>query len=387
MDELSRRALEFHAASNGKLAVISKVALNNRDDLNLAYTPGVAAPCREIAADPESVYRYTMKGNMVAVITDGSAVLGLGDIGPAASLPVMEGKCLLFKRFAGVDAFPVCIGTQDVDEFVKTVKLIASSFGGINLEDISAPRCFEIEKRLKAELDIPVMHDDQHGTAITVLGALINALKVVEKKIGDVKIVLSGAGAAGTAVAKLLVLYGARHVVVCDRQGALHRKRAGIDETPFKRELAMLTNQECEDGTLGDVMKGADVFIGVSQKGLVNKAMVASMAAKAIVFAMANPEPEIMPDEALAGGAAIVGTGRSDFPNQINNALAFPGVFRGLLDARARNITEDMQIAAAKALAAFVVAPHKDHIVPNMFDEGLSSAIARALVASVPPPA
>ena len=372
-------ALEFHEKFKGKLEVSLKVPLQTRDDLSLAYTPGVAEPCRAIAANPDDIYKYTIKGNSVAVITDGSAVLGLGNIGAAAALPVMEGKCALFKRFAGVDAFPICVGTQDTEEFIAVVKNIATVFGGINLEDISAPRCFEIEERLKKELSIPVFHDDQHGTAIVILAGLTNALKLAGKKMADVKIVISGSGAAGTAIAKILLASGAKNIILCDRTGAIYEGRADLAQLSPKFEIAKLTNPGREKGTLAEVMRGADIFIGVSSAGLVTAAMVKSMASKAIIIAMANPTPEIMPDVALAAGAFIVGTGRSDFPNQINNVLAFPGIFRGVLDVRAPQITEEMKIAAAEALAALVREPTVDKIIPGVFDDGVAEAVAGAV--------
>jgi len=378
-----QRSLELHESCGGKLSVVSKVPILTKDDLSLAYTPGVAAPCREIAKNPEEIYRYTIKKNTVAVVTDGSAVLSLGNIGPAASLPVMEGKCVLFQKFAGIDAFPICVEAKTVDEFVDTVKRIAAPFGGINLEDIGAPHCFEIEERLSNELDIPVMHDDQHGTAIVVLAALINALKVIGKKFEEIKIVVSGSGAAGSAITKLLLAYSVRDIIVCDSKGAIHRQRGDISSLSYKRELAALTNPHDEKGSLAHVLVGADVFIGVSRADLVTSDMVSTMAKDSIVFALANPAPEIMPDKARLGGAVIVGTGRSDFPNQINNALAFPGVFRGLLDSRARKITVPMKITAAKALAGVVKNPDHDTIVPDIFADGVQEAVATAIVDSI----
>lgn len=371
-------SLQFHAAQRGKLSITSKTPISNYDELSLAYTPGVAEPCREIERDPDLIYKYTMKGNAIAVITDGSAVLGLGNIGPKASLPVMEGKCVLFQQFAGIDAFPLCIESGgDMDIFIETVKRVVAPFGGVNLEDIGAPHCFEIEKRLKEALDIPVFHDDQHGTAIVVLGSLINAFKVTGRSFGDVKIVISGAGAAGTAIAKLLAHYGARNVIICDSKGAIAASRD--DLAPYKKDLLAETNPDNVSGLLAEVLQGADVFIGVSAPGIVTQEMVKSMNEDPVVFALANPTPEIMPDEARAGGAFIVGTGRSDFPNQINNVLAFPGLFRGVLDARLRNISEKMYTTAAEALAAIVEKPTKDMIIPHIFDETVVPAIASAV--------
>ncbi len=377
--DVYQKSLEMHEKYKGKLAVQSKVPLVNREDLSLAYTPGVAEPCRKIAQNPDDVYRYTFKSNMVAVITDGSAVLGLGNIGAAAGLPVMEGKCLLFKQFGGVDAFPICIQSQDVEEIIQVIKNISVTFGGINLEDISAPRCFEIEERLKKELPIPVFHDDQHGTAIVVLAAMINALKLAGKKLSESKIVLSGSGAAGIATARLLLNYGARNLILCDRTGAIYKSRGDLNGKGPKYDIALLSNPNEEKGGLSDVIRGADVFVGVSSAGLLTADMVQTMAPKAIVFGMANPTPEIMPDVAHAAGAYIVGTGRSDYPNQINNVLAFPGIFRGVLDVRAPQITEAMKVAAAEALAGLVVNPSVDKIIPGVFDPGVSDAVAAAV--------
>jgi len=374
---IDQRSLELHRTHGGKLEIASKVPLKTKDDLSLVYTPGVAEPCRAIAKNPDAAYDYTMKGNTVAVITDGSAILGLGNIGALAGLPVMEGKCLLFKKFANVDAFPLCLGTQDVDEIVETVVRIAPGFGGINLEDIAAPRCFEIEQRLKERLDIPVFHDDQHGTAIVTLAGLLNALKVVEKSLDSVRIVLSGAGAAGHAIAELLMRAGAQNVVACDREGALAPGRPHMDAS--KIALAEKTNPQGLTGSLGEMLVNADVFIGVSAPGIVTRAMIKTMAAKAIVFAMANPDPEIMPADAHAGGAAVVATGRSDFPNQVNNSLIFPGLFRGALDCRASQITPAMHLAAAHALAELVPQPTAQKIIPEPFDEGVAEAIANAV--------
>jgi malate dehydrogenase (oxaloacetate-decarboxylating) len=385
--DVYERSLELHESKRGKLEIAAKVPLTSRADLTLAYTPGVAEPCRKIAANPEDVYKYTIKGNCVAVITDGSAVLGLGNIGAAAGLPVMEGKCLLFKKFGGIDAFPVCVNTQDPDEFVNVVKNISGVFGGINLEDISAPRCFEIEDKLKKILDIPVFHDDQHGTAIVVLAGVINSLGLTGVNIADAKIVISGAGAAGTACTKLLLRHGAKNVIVCDRKGVIEEERGDIQsDTPeniHKMHLAKLTNPKKETGSLESAMKNANVFIGVSAPGLVTAGMVKTMANKSVVFAMANPMPEIMPDEAKAGGAYIVGTGRSDFPNQINNVLAFPGIFRGVLDARLPQITENMKIAAAVALANLVSDPTPEKIIPGVFEDNTADTVASAVKACV----
>ncbi len=372
-------SLKLHEKYTGKIEVKSKVKIATREDLSLAYTPGVAEPCRKIYENAENVYRYTSKGNLVAIVTDGTAVLGLGDIGPKAGLPVMEGKAILFKEFAGIDAFPICLDTKNVDEIVKTVKLIAPGFGGINLEDIGAPRCFEVEERLKKELDIPVFHDDQHGTAIVVLAALINGLKVVHKQIEDIKVVINGAGAAGTAIAKLLLSSGVKKLIACDKVGILYR---GIDNVDgAKQELAKVTNPDKLKGTLADALVGADVFIGVSAPGIVNQDMVRSMNKDSILFAMANPTPEIMPDEAKVAGARVIGTGRSDFPNQVNNVLAFPGIFRGALDVRAKEINEAMKIAAAYAIASII----KDHdlnennIIPQVLDRTVAANVAEAV--------
>lgn len=372
-------SLKLHEANQGKIEVVSKIKLETREDLALAYTPGVAEPCRRIHANPDDVYKYTAKGNIVAVVTDGSAVLGLGDIGPKAALPVMEGKAILFKEFAGVSAFPICIDSQDVEDIIRTVKLIAPGLGGINLEDIAAPRCFEIERHLKEELDIPVFHDDQHGTAIVVLAGLINALKIVRKKIADLKIIINGAGAAGTAIANLLMLAGATNIIVCDRTGALAPGREKMNEA--KTELADHTNPTGEAGSLGDVLKGADVFIGVSSADVVKPEFVGSMAKDAIILAMANPVPEIMPDLARAAGARVVGTGRSDFPNQINNVLVFPGVFRGALDVRASAINDEMKLAAAHAIAGYIPEAElsEENIIPSPLDKNVAAAVAKAI--------
>ncbi len=376
--DYSKLALEMHETHQGKIEVTSKVRVETADDLSTAYTPGVAEPCRRIAENPDDVYRYTAKGNMVAVVTDGTAVLGLGDIGPKAGLPVMEGKAILFKQFGNVDAFPICLDTKDTDEIVETVVRIAPSFGGINLEDIAAPRCFEIERKLKERLDIPVFHDDQHGTAIVLLAALINALRIVEKNAAEVKVVLSGAGSAGTAITKLLLDYGFTDIICCDRHGIINKNNAS---NSAKAELASITNRNGISGSLADAMKGADVFIGVSGPGLVSKEMVASMNRDAIVFAMANPTPEIMPDECREAGARIIGTGRSDFPNQINNVLVFPGLFRGALDVRAREINEPMKLAAARALAELVTPEElcETCVIPSAFHPMAAKAVAAAV--------
>ncbi|MGC9514444.1 NAD(P)-dependent malic enzyme [Methanocrinis sp.] len=377
-------ALEFHRKSRGKIAIKSKVPCSTRKDLSLAYTPGVAEPCREIARDPELVYDYTSKGNLVAVVTDGSAVLGLGDIGAAASMPVMEGKAILFKGFADVDAFPICIDSKDVSEIVETTKRISVVFGGVNLEDISAPRCFEIEDRLKRELDIPVFHDDQHGTAVVTGAAMINGLKIAEKRFEDVSVVFSGAGAAGVAVSKFLMSFGVRDIVLCDSRGIIHEGRSDLN--PSKMEMARITNPEGKRGSLADAMKGSDVFIGVSAPGIVTEEMVRSMAKEPIVFAMANPVPEIMPDLAKKAGARVVATGRSDFPNQVNNVLGFPGIFRGALDVRAREIDEEMKMAAARAIARLAEPISEESIIPSPFDRRVvpkvAEAVARAAIES-----
>lgn len=379
--DYNEAALEMHRVHRGKIEITGKVAVRTRDDLSTAYTPGVAEPCRKIAADPDAVWEYTTRGNMVAVVTDGTAVLGLGDIGPLAALPVMEGKALLFKEFAGVDAVPLCLDTKDPDEIVAAVKAVAPTYGGINLEDISAPRCFEIERRLQAALDIPVFHDDQHGTAIVVSAALTNALKLTSRELSSTRIVINGPGAAGTAICKMLLALGARDVIVCDRRGAIYAGREGV--TGHKAELAEKTNPRGVAGTLADAMRGADVFIGVSSGNIVTQDMVRSMANRPIIFAMANPTPEIGCAEALEAGAYIVGTGRSDFPNQINNVLAFPGVFRGALDVRAREINTEMKAAAVRALADFVgEGLDREHIIPGAFEPGVADAVASAVAAA-----
>ena len=377
MDYL-KESLKLHYEWKGKLEISSRTTASNKQELSLAYTPGVAAPCLEIQRDVNKSYELTRRWNTVAVITDGTAVLGLGDIGPEAGMPVMEGKCLLFKEFAGIDAIPLCVRSKDTDEIVKAVSLFAGSFGGINLEDIAAPRCFEIERKLKEICDIPVFHDDQHGTAVVVLAAVLNALRCVGKKLEDCTVAMSGAGSAGSAIARLLNACGAGNIIMSDRQGIICK---GQDLTPAFDELADFTNKNRITGTLADAMKGADVFIGVSAAGIVSKEMVASMADKAVVMAMANPTPEIMPDEALAAGAAVVGTGRSDFPNQINNVLAFPGIFRGALDVRASDINEQMKLAAAYAIADLVSEDKlcPEYILPEAFDERVGPAVAKAV--------
>ncbi len=369
-------SLKLHIENQGKIEVISKVPLKNARDLSLAYTPGVAEPCMEISRDPDSVYKYTAKGRMVAVVTDGSAVLGLGNIGAMAGMPVMEGKSVLFKNFGGVDAFPICLDIQDVDEIVKTIKYLAPTFGGINLEDISAPRCFEIEKRLKKELDIPVFHDDQHGTAVVVLAAIINALKMVKKEIEEVRVAISGAGAAGVAIAKLLLSAGVYDVVVCDSKGIISKSRTDLNSS--KQELAEITNRHEISGKLSEALNGSDIFIGVSGPGTVAKGMIEAMAKDSIVFAMANPVPEIYPDEARAAGAKVIGTGRSDFSNQINNVLAFPGIFRGALEARASDINEEMKLAASYAIASLVTDEElsPDYCIPGAFDKRVAANVA-----------
>ncbi len=377
--DYAKVSLEKHYEWKGKIEVVCRAPLEDRDDLSLAYTPGVAAPCLEIQKDVSKSYELTRRANLVAVVTDGTAVLGLGDIGPEAGMPVMEGKCALFKSFGDVDAIPLCVRTKDVDEIVRTVSLIAGSFGGINLEDIAAPRCFEIEKKLKTCCDIPIFHDDQHGTAVVVLAAMINAMKLTGKKIENLKVVTSGAGAAGIAIIKLLIAMGLKDVILCDRQGAIYKGREGMNA--IKQEMAEITNLECRKGSLEEVIKGADVFIGVSAPGCVTEEMVKSMNPDPILFPMANPVPEIMPDLAKHAGAAIIGTGRSDFPNQINNVLAFPGIFRGALDVRASDINDEMKIAAAKAIAALVPETElsADYIIPSALDKKVAPAVAEAV--------
>ncbi len=371
-------SLKMHEENKGKIAVCSKVSVKTRDDLSTAYTPGVAEPCRKIAEDKMNVYRYTAKGNLVAVVSDGTAVLGLGDIGPEAAMPVMEGKAILFKEFGNVDAFQICLDTKDPDEIVKTVIRLAPTFGGINLEDISAPRCFEIEARLKEALDIPVFHDDQHGTAVVVLAAIINGLKLTGKKAEECKVVLNGSGAAGIAIAKLLLSYGFKNLILCDRKGMINK---GTANNPVKKEMAEITNLSQQSGSLADALKGADIFIGVSAPGSVTTEMVKTMNPDPMIFAMANPTPEIMPDEAKAAGARIIGTGRSDFPNQINNVLVFPGLFRGALDVRAKSITEEMKMTASKALASLIDEKdlNPDYIIPDAFDPRVAKAVSKAV--------
>ena len=374
---INETALQKHREWQGKIEVVPRCPVTNAEELSLAYTPGVAAPCLEIQKDPNLSYTYTRRGNLVAVVTDGTAVLGLGDIGPESGMPVMEGKCALFKAFADVDAFPLCIRSKDVEEIVSTIKNIAGSFGGINLEDIAAPRCFEIERRLKEELDIPVFHDDQHGTAVVAAAALLNALKVVGKKKEDVRLVISGAGAAAIAVAKLLLDIGVKDVTLVDKWGTLYPGNPNMN--PEQARMAFVTNPRGLQGTLKDAMQGADVFFGLSAPGLVSQEMVASMAKDPILFPMANPTPEIFPDAALEAGAAVVGTGRSDYPNQINNVLAFPGIFRGALDVRARDITQGMKLAAAQAIASMVAHPSRENILPPAFAPGVGEAVAKAV--------
>lgn len=377
--DYNKAALEMHETHHGKVGITSKVEVKTRDDLSTAYTPGVAEPCLKIAEDADLSYTYTRRGNLVAVVTDGSAVLGLGNIGPEAGMPVMEGKCALFKEFAGVDAFPLCLRTQDVDEIVRTVSLLAGSFGGINLEDIAAPRCFEIEAKLKECCDIPVFHDDQHGTAVVTCAALMNACKLTGRSFAETRVVFSGAGAAGTSIAKLLLRLGVKDIVMCDINGILCEGDSSLSAA--HAEIASMTNPRRLTGTLADALKDADAFIGVSAPRVMTKDMVRSMANDPIVFAMANPVPEIMPDEAIAAGAAVAATGRSDFPNQINNVLAFPGIFRGALDVRARDINDDMMVAATKAIASLVDDNSRsaEYIIPGAFDERVAPAVAAAV--------
>lgn len=381
--DFSKDSLELHRKHKGKISIHSKIPVNNTDDLSIVYSPGVAAPCLAIADQPEDVYTYTNKGNTVAVVSDGSAVLGLGNIGAAAAIPVMEGKAMLFKKFAGIDAFPICLASQDADDIVRTVRNIAPVFGGINLEDISAPHCFIVERQLQ-DLGIPVFHDDQHGTAVVVLAGLINAAKVLDKSINDMKIVINGAGAAGIAIARLLKGYGvkrprikARDVILCDRHGIVSSIRTDLNE--FKLDALQYTNATGASGTLFDALRGADVFIGVSEAGLLKTADIKTMNKDAIVFALANPTPEIMPEEAYKGGAAVVGTGRSDLPNQVNNVLGFPGIFRGALDARAPRISMEMKLAAAFAIASCVKEPHREYIIPSAFDKAVARKVAKAV--------
>jgi len=380
--DIRQESLKLHGEWKGKIEVISTVPVKDARDLSLAYTPGVAEPCLAIEKDINLSYEYTRRWNLVAVITDGTAVLGLGDIGPEAGMPVMEGKCVLFKTFGNVDAFPLCIRTKDVDEIVKTVKLLAGSFGGVNLEDISAPRCFEIERRLKAECDIPIFHDDQHGTAVVTLAAMINALKLTKKDIHKISVIVNGSGAAGIAVTKLLMSMGLKKVILCDTKGAIYEGRNNLN--PEKAEMAKISNLEKKKGTLKDVLVGADVFIGVSAPNVVTEEMVQNMAKDPIIFAMANPTPEIMPEDAFKAGAMVVGTGRSDFANQINNVLAFPGIFRGTLDVRASDINDEMKIAAAKAIASLVSDEElkPEYIIPAPFDSRVAKAVAAAVTAA-----
>ncbi len=380
MSNVKELALELHKNNRGKIAVTSKIPLNTPEDLSLAYTPGVAAPCLEINKNPETIYDYTSKGNMVAVVTNGTAVLGLGNIGAGAGLPVMEGKALLFKAFGGVDSVPVCVDSEDPQEVIRTVQLIAPTYGGINLEDIKAPQCFDIEKELKKTLDIPVFHDDQHGTAIVVASAIINAFKVIGKKLEDVKIIVNGAGAAGQAITRLLYSMGARNIILCDSKGAIFTGRP-YRMNPYKDDIAKITNPNKEEGLLADVIKGADVFIGVSVANCVTQDMVRSMNKDAVIMAMANPVPEILPDQAKAAGARVVCTGRSDFPNQVNNLLAFPGIFRGALDVRAKEINEEMKVAAANAIAGLVSEDEldEDHVITSVFDPRVAPTIAAAV--------
>ena len=376
---IKEKALLAHENWRGKLDIVPKCPITNAEELAIAYTPGVAEPCLRIRDDVELSYQYTGRGNLVAVVTDGSAVLGLGDIGPEAGMPVMEGKCALFKAFGGVNAIPLCIRSHDVDEIVNTVALLAGSFGGVNLEDISAPRCFEIERRLKERCDIPIFHDDQHGTAVITLAGLMNALRLVGKKLEDITVVTSGAGAAGTAIVRLLISLGLKNVIMCDRKGAIYEGREGLN--PEKADIARLTNREKKAGSLAEVIRGADVFIGVSAPGVLTQDMIRTMNRDAIIFACANPTPEIMPDEAKAAGAAVVCTGRSDYPNQVNNVLAFPAIFRGALDARASDINSEMKIAAAEALASLVSDEelNADYILPYAFDKRVRETVSKAV--------
>lgn len=378
-EDAKQYALDKHEEWGGKIEVISRAPITTPEELAVAYTPGVAEPCLKIRDNVEDSYKYTRRGNLVAVVTDGSAVLGLGNIGPEAGMPVMEGKCALFKTFADVDAFPLCIRSNDVDEIVRTVELLAGSFGGVNLEDISAPRCFEIERRLKEVCDIPVFHDDQHGTAVVTCAALINACRLTGRELADVRVVFSGAGAAGISIAKLMQRMGVRDVIICDRTGAIYEGREGLN--PEKAEIATWTNREGVKGSLADAVKGAEVFVGVSAPGVLTQDMVRTMATDPIIFACANPVPEIMPDEALAAGAAVAATGRSDFPNQINNVLAFPGIFRGALDVHASDINDEMMEAAAYAIAGLVDDEHRcaEYIIPGAFDERVAPAVAAAV--------
>ncbi len=395
MDDVYKQSLELHRKHRGKIEVVSKVPLTNKAELSLAYTPGVAEACREIGRDAELAYEYTIKGNTVAIVSDGSAILGLGNLGAHAAIPVMEGKAAIFKEFAGIDAFPICVNTQDIEEIIALVKNIAPVFGAVNLEDIPAPRCFEIEERLRAELPVPVMHDDQHGTAVVVLAGLINALKLRESKKEEVRVVMSGAGAAGTAITKLLLAYGFKNFIICDSKGAVYEGRGDLNSVrgregsqcvsasngmnSEKEVLARITNHDKKMGTLAEVLAGADIFIGVSKGGLLTADMVRTMAERPIIFALANPVPEIMPDLAKEAGAFVVATGRSDFPNQINNALAYPGIFRGALDHRIKQFTKSMFIRAAKALAAYVTDPQPDQVLPPLFDKGIVAVVKDAI--------
>ncbi len=382
MDEISARSLALHERLHGKIEVVSRAGVQTSDDLSVLYTPGVAQPCREIEADYQKSWELTRRGNLVAVITDGTAVLGLGDIGPAAGMPVMEGKCVLFKEFGGVDAIPLCIDTHDVDEAVRTIYLISKSFGGINLEDIAAPRCFEIEQRLRELCDIPVFHDDQHGTAVVTAAGLLNAVRLTGKRMGQLKIVICGAGAAGLAIGELLIRMGFGNVIACDRQGAIYRGRPGLNDA--KQGFSLISNVDDERGTMADVLAGADVFVGVSRPGLLTGEMVATMR-EGIVFAMANPIPEIMPEEALAGGARVVATGRSDYPNQVNNVLVFPGIFKGALASRAPQITGEMEVKAAYAIANHIPPEQlrADYIIPSALDRTVADVVARAVASCV----
>lgn len=377
MEDIYKQSLDLHLKHRGKIEIISKVPLANKNDLSLAYTPGVAEVCREIARDADLSYKYTIKGNTVAIVSDGSAILGLGNLGAHAAIPVMEGKAVIFKEFAGVDAFPLCINTQSVEEIVALVKNIAPVFGAVNLEDISAPRCFEIESRLRAELPIPVMHDDQHGTATVVLAGLINALKLRGSDKETVRVVINGAGAAGTAITKLLLVYGFKNIIVCDSKGAMYEGREDLSSE--KKTIAQITNKEKQSGTLAKVLVGADIFIGVSKGGLLTASMVRAMAERPIIFALANPTPEIMPDIAKEAGAFVVATGRSDFPNQINNALVYPGIFRGALDHRIKQFTDKMFLRVAEALALYVADPRQDQVLPPIFDKGIVHVISDAI--------
>lgn len=376
--DYAKISLKLHKKYRGKFSITPKVRLENKEDLSVWYTPGVAEPCLRISKNPELAYDYTIKGNTIAVITDGTRVLGLGNIGALAGLPVMEGKCALFKKFGNVNAFPLCIDTHDPDEFIETVRRVAPVFGGINLEDISVPNCFYIEEKLKELLDIPVFHDDQHGTATVILAGLINALKVVKKNPAHVRVVISGAGAAGIAAAYLLLHYGVKHIILTDRHGMIHQGRDNL--LPYKKKIAKLTNRESLHGSLEDAMKNADVFIGLSAPNILTPKMIKSMARDPVIFALSNPAPEIMPDVAKKAGAKVIATGRSDFPNQINNVLAFPGVFRGALDARVRYITDDMKIAAASALARLVKNPTPEKIIPGVFEKGVAKTVAKAMM-------